>query len=226
MESVTKLIPSPEGDDSGILQALLFDAWYDPFRGVIVLVKVQQGTIKVNDEITMMATGNRFIVEELGTYNPKQEPKSTLQACNVDLGSCLGLYVPNSSTINRLPVAIMVISSFTLIVPCWTLTSTITPRKGSYQASNNNACSIPESSPSGDGMSFVTDSINSSIPIPSFALTNTALSDSICKTSSNCSFMKSGSELRSGFHKRAIGRRFTDRIRQCCVGERKRRNRN
>ena len=83
MESVTKLIPSPEGDDSGILQALLFDAWYDPFRGVIVLVKVQQGTVKVNDEITMMATGNRFIVEELGTYNPKQEPKSTLQAGEV-----------------------------------------------------------------------------------------------------------------------------------------------
>jgi GTP-binding protein LepA len=83
MESVTKLIPSPEGDESGILQALLFDAWYDAFRGVIVLVKVQQGTIKVNDEITMMATGNRFIVEELGAYNPKQEPKSTLQAGEV-----------------------------------------------------------------------------------------------------------------------------------------------
>ncbi|HIJ50920.1 MAG TPA: elongation factor 4 [Nitrospinae bacterium] len=83
MESVTKLIPSPEGDDSGILQVLLFDAWYDAFRGVIVLVKVQQGTIKVNDEITMMATGNRFMVEELGTYNPKQEPKSTLQAGEV-----------------------------------------------------------------------------------------------------------------------------------------------
>ena len=83
MESVTKLIPSPEGDDSGILQALLFDAWYDAFRGVIMLVKVQQGTIKVNDEITMMATGNRFIVEELGIYNPKQEPKSTLQAGEV-----------------------------------------------------------------------------------------------------------------------------------------------
>ena len=83
MESVTKLIPSPEGDNSGILQALLFDAWYDAFRGVIVLVKIQQGTIKVNDEITMMATGNRFVVEELGAYNPKQEPKSTLQAGEV-----------------------------------------------------------------------------------------------------------------------------------------------
>jgi GTP-binding protein LepA len=83
MESVTKLIPSPEGDDSGILQALLFDAWYDAFRGVVILVKVQQGTIRVNDEITMMATGNQFVVEELGTYNPKQEPKSTLQAGEV-----------------------------------------------------------------------------------------------------------------------------------------------
>jgi len=83
MESVIKLIPSPEGDDSGILQALLFDAWYDAFRGVIVLVKVQQGTINVDDEITMMATGNKFIVEELGRYNPKQEPKSTLQAGEV-----------------------------------------------------------------------------------------------------------------------------------------------
>ncbi len=83
MESVTKLIPSPEGDESEVLQALLFDAWYDAFRGVIVLVKVQQGTIKVNDEITMMATGNRFVVEELGAYNPKQEPKSTLQAGEV-----------------------------------------------------------------------------------------------------------------------------------------------
>ena len=83
MESVTKLIPSPEGDESGKLQALLFDAWYDPFRGVIILIKIQRGKIKVNDEITMMATGNQFMVEELGTYNPKQEPKSTLQAGEV-----------------------------------------------------------------------------------------------------------------------------------------------
>ena len=83
MESVTKLIPSPEGDESGTLQALLFDAWYDPFRGVIILIKIQRGKIKVNDEITMMATGNQFVVEELGTYNPKQEPKSTLQAGEV-----------------------------------------------------------------------------------------------------------------------------------------------
>jgi len=83
MESVTKIIPSPEGNKAGALQALLFDAWYDSFRGVIVLVKVQHGKLSVNDEITMMATGNTFVVEELGTFNPKQEPKPTLQAGEV-----------------------------------------------------------------------------------------------------------------------------------------------
>jgi len=83
MESVIKLIPSPKGDESGNLQALLFDAWYDSFRGVIVLVKVQHGKLSVNDEIMMMATGNKFVVEELGTFTPKQEPKSNLQAGEV-----------------------------------------------------------------------------------------------------------------------------------------------
>ena len=83
MESVTKFIPAPEGDESGKLQALLFDAWYDSFRGVIVLIKVQQGTLSVNDEITMVATGSKFAVEELGIFNPKQEPKTTLKAGEV-----------------------------------------------------------------------------------------------------------------------------------------------
>jgi len=83
IESITKLIPPPEGNEHETLQALLFDAWYDSFRGVIVLIKVQHGILKVGDEITMMATENKFIVEELGTFNPKQEPKSTLQAGEV-----------------------------------------------------------------------------------------------------------------------------------------------
>ena len=83
MESIINLIPPPEGNESGTLQALLFDAWYDAFRGVIVLVKVQHGILEVGDEITMMATDNKFVVEELGTFNPKQEPKATLQAGEV-----------------------------------------------------------------------------------------------------------------------------------------------
>ena len=83
MESIINLIPPPEGNESGTLQALLFDAWYDAFRGVIILIKVQHGILEVGDEITMMATDNKFVVEELGTFNPKQEPKATLQAGEV-----------------------------------------------------------------------------------------------------------------------------------------------
>jgi GTP-binding protein LepA len=72
MEAVVRQIPPPTGDDSKKLQALLFDAWYDAYRGVVVLVKIQQGSLKVGEEIMMMATGNQFVVEELGTFNPNQ----------------------------------------------------------------------------------------------------------------------------------------------------------
>jgi GTP-binding protein LepA len=83
MEAVVRQIPSPVGDASKKLQALLFDAWYDAYRGVIVLVKVQQGTLKAGEEITMMATGNRFIVEELGTFNPDQVKSPQLEVGEV-----------------------------------------------------------------------------------------------------------------------------------------------
>jgi GTP-binding protein LepA len=72
MEAVSRQIPSPTGDPSKKLQALLFDAWYDAYRGVVILVKIQHGTLKVGEEIMMMATGNKFVVEELGTFNPRE----------------------------------------------------------------------------------------------------------------------------------------------------------
>jgi len=83
MEAVVQQVPPPTGDASKKLQALLFDAWYDAYRGVMVLVKIQQGSLKTGDEIIMMATGNRFIVEELGTSNPKREKCNQLQVGEV-----------------------------------------------------------------------------------------------------------------------------------------------
>ena len=83
MEAVVQQVPPPTGDASKKLQALLFDAWYDAYRGVMVLVKIQQGSLKAGDEIIMMATGNRFIVEELGTSNPKLEKCNQLQVGEV-----------------------------------------------------------------------------------------------------------------------------------------------
>ena len=83
MEALVQHIPSPNGDSSKKLQALLFDAWYDPYRGVIILVKVQHGSLKMGDGIMMMATGNRFVVEELGTFDPKEVKGTEIQAGEV-----------------------------------------------------------------------------------------------------------------------------------------------
>ena len=83
MEALVQHIPSPTGDSAKKLQALLFDAWYDPYRGVIILVKVQHGSLKMGDGIMMMATGNRFVVEELGTFNPNQVKSPQLEVGEV-----------------------------------------------------------------------------------------------------------------------------------------------
>ena len=83
MEALVQHIPSPTGDSAKKLQALLFDAWYDPYRGVIILVKVQHGSLKMGDGIMMMATGNRFVVEELGTFDPKEVKGTEIQAGEV-----------------------------------------------------------------------------------------------------------------------------------------------
>jgi GTP-binding protein LepA len=83
MDAVVALIPPPSGAYDVPLKCLLFDAWYDSYRGVIVLVKVHEGILKVGDEIVMMATGNKFTVEELGVFTPAQQTKETLRAGEV-----------------------------------------------------------------------------------------------------------------------------------------------
>ena len=83
MDAVVAHIPPPSGDHDSPLKCLLFDAWYDSYRGVIVLVKVRDGTLQVGDEIVMMATGNSFVVEELGVFTPAQRQKEILSAGEV-----------------------------------------------------------------------------------------------------------------------------------------------
>jgi GTP-binding protein LepA len=70
MEAIVRLIPAPSGKTRNPLKSLLFDAWYDSYRGVITLTRVMEGSIREGMEILMMATGKRFVVEELGTFTP------------------------------------------------------------------------------------------------------------------------------------------------------------
>lgn len=78
VNAIVERIPAPKGNINNKLQALVFDSHFDPYKGVIALVKVEEGQIKVKDKIKMMATGAVHEVIELGIYNPKELSKDTL----------------------------------------------------------------------------------------------------------------------------------------------------
>ncbi|MCH3961206.1 MAG: translation elongation factor 4 [Solobacterium sp.] len=72
LEQIVTKIPSPQGDPKAPLQALVFDSFYDPYRGVIALIRIRQGELKVGDIIRFMATGSEHEVLEAGIRNPKE----------------------------------------------------------------------------------------------------------------------------------------------------------
>ena len=83
LEAIVKYIPAPNGDDNEPLQALIFDSYYDSYRGVIMQVRVKQGTVKVGDKIRMMSNGAEYEVVELGVRTPKEVKKDCLVAGEV-----------------------------------------------------------------------------------------------------------------------------------------------
>ncbi len=72
LEAVVHLIPAPEGDDSAPLRALIFDSYFDPYRGVVALVRVVDGSIRKGDEIRLVNAGTQILVEEVGARHPKE----------------------------------------------------------------------------------------------------------------------------------------------------------
>ena len=74
LEAIVKHIPAPGGDAEAPLQALIFDAYYDNYRGAICFVRVKQGTVKPGMRMRLMQTGSEFDIVEVGTFNPGYEP--------------------------------------------------------------------------------------------------------------------------------------------------------
>ncbi len=74
LEQIVARIPAPSGDPAAPLQALVFDSFYDSYRGVIPLVRIRQGELKVGDRIRFMASGAEYEVTECGIRNPKEVP--------------------------------------------------------------------------------------------------------------------------------------------------------
>jgi GTP-binding protein LepA len=83
LEAVIAHVPAPSGDPKAPLQALLFDSWYDAYRGVIVLCRVVHGTLKRGTRIRLWRSGAVFEVQELGAFTPFAEKLDTLSAGEV-----------------------------------------------------------------------------------------------------------------------------------------------
>ncbi|MBQ6922415.1 MAG: translation elongation factor 4 [Clostridia bacterium] len=83
LEGIVKKIPAPHGDPNAPLKALIFDSYYDNFKGVICFVRIVDGTVKVGTEITTFMSDKRFSVTEVGVFAPKMQPKSELSAGEV-----------------------------------------------------------------------------------------------------------------------------------------------
>jgi len=83
LEAIVREIPAPSGNAKAPLKALIFDSYYDQYRGVIVLARIKEGTIKVGDEILLMSTNKKYIVTELGVRTPEEEKRNSLEAGEV-----------------------------------------------------------------------------------------------------------------------------------------------
>lgn len=83
LEQIVEKVPAPQGDPDAPLQALIFDSHYDPYKGVIVNIRIMQGSVKPGDMIHMMATGKDFEVLELGVFTPKISPRDELTVGDV-----------------------------------------------------------------------------------------------------------------------------------------------
>ena len=83
LEAIVHRLPAPKGDRAAPLKALLVDSWYDSYLGVIVLVRVMEGTMKTGQTVKMMAKGATYRLDQLGVFTPKKEKVQTLAAGEV-----------------------------------------------------------------------------------------------------------------------------------------------
>jgi GTP-binding protein LepA len=83
LERVIERVPPPKGDPEAPLQALLIDSWFDNYVGVVMLVRMVNGTLRPKDKVLLMATGATHWCEQVGVFTPKAEPRPELRAGEV-----------------------------------------------------------------------------------------------------------------------------------------------
>ncbi|MGN0803934.1 MAG: translation elongation factor 4 [Candidatus Coproplasma sp.] len=83
LEAVIKYFPSPDGDEDAPLKALIFDSYYDNYKGVMLFVRIKDGKVKIGDKITTFRCDKVYEVTEVGVFAPALVPKSELSAGEV-----------------------------------------------------------------------------------------------------------------------------------------------
>jgi GTP-binding protein LepA len=83
LEAIVTRMPPPQGDPDGPMRALVFDSWFDQYRGVIILVHVKDGRLEPRMKVRLMASGGLYEVEQVGVFTPKPVPVASLSAGEV-----------------------------------------------------------------------------------------------------------------------------------------------
>ncbi len=83
LEALIVKVPAPKGDAAAPLQALIIDSWFDNYVGVVMLVRIVNGTLKPKDKILLMATGAQHLTEHVGVFTPKSQDRNALSAGQV-----------------------------------------------------------------------------------------------------------------------------------------------
>lgn len=83
LEKIVQYVPAPDGDTDAPLKALIFDSYYDNYKGVILFVRLKDGQVKVGDVIKTFRSDKQYDVTEVGAFNPKLTPKEILRAGEV-----------------------------------------------------------------------------------------------------------------------------------------------
>jgi GTP-binding protein LepA len=83
LEKIVSFVPPPKGDPKNNLQALIIDAWFDNYVGVVMLVRIVEGVLTTKDKITLMSNGRYFNVDQVGIFTPKPLIKEKLEAGEV-----------------------------------------------------------------------------------------------------------------------------------------------
>ena len=88
LEGIVKRLPAPSGDPKAPLKALIFDSYYDAYRGVVASICIKEGSLRVGDEVEFMQTKKRYEVVELGIKNPKEVKREVLEFGEVGYIAC------------------------------------------------------------------------------------------------------------------------------------------